>query len=167
VNYFLITWLPFYLVRERHFSTDNMARIGGTAYLLGACFATLSGWLSDRWIISGSTPTRVRKTFTGGGLALGGILLGLSAVSGPWSSIIVMVLSMIFFGVSGSNIFAITQTLAGAQAAGRWTGFQNFFGNLAGVAAPAITGLVLQRTGHFGWAFAILTAAPGGQTSSW
>src|ERR1035441_4100307 len=33
VNYFLITWLPFYLVRERHFSMDNMARIGGSAYL--------------------------------------------------------------------------------------------------------------------------------------
>ena len=39
VNYFLITWLPFYLVRERHFSMDNMAKIGGAAYLLGACFA--------------------------------------------------------------------------------------------------------------------------------
>ena len=72
VNYFLITWLPFYLVRERHFSMDKMAKIGGTAYLLGACFATLSGWLSDRWIMSGETPTRVRKTFTGGGLALAG-----------------------------------------------------------------------------------------------
>jgi MFS family permease len=50
VNYFLITWLPFYLVRERHFSMDNMAKTGGIAYLLGACAAPLSGWLSDRWI---------------------------------------------------------------------------------------------------------------------
>ena len=76
VNYFLITWLPFYLVRERHFSIDKMAKIGGIAYLLGACFSMLSGWLSDRWIMSGETPTRVRKTFTGGGLALAGIFLG-------------------------------------------------------------------------------------------
>jgi ACS family D-galactonate transporter-like MFS transporter len=30
VNYFLITWLPFYLVRERRFSMDNMAKIGGS-----------------------------------------------------------------------------------------------------------------------------------------
>jgi len=43
-----ITWLPYYLVRERLFSMDRMAKIGGTAYLVGACFATLSGWISDR-----------------------------------------------------------------------------------------------------------------------
>ena len=57
VNYFLITWLPYYLVRERHFSMNKMARIGGVAYLSGACIAMLSGWLSDRWIASGATPT--------------------------------------------------------------------------------------------------------------
>jgi MFS family permease len=167
VNYFLITWLPFYLVRERHFSMDRMARIGGTAYLLGACFATLSGWLSDRWIMSGATPTRVRKTFTGGGLALAGIFLGLSAVSGQAFSVAVLILGTVFFAVSASNIWAITQTLAGPQAAGRWTGFQNFTGNLAGVAAPAITGLILNRTGHFYWALWVLTAVALTGTASW
>ena len=71
VSYFLITWLPYYLVRERHFSMVNMAKIGGVAYLLGACFCTLGGWLSDRWIAAGATPTLVRKAFTGGGTRLG------------------------------------------------------------------------------------------------
>jgi MFS family permease len=167
VSYFLITWLPFYLVRERHFSMDKMAKIGGTAYLLAACFSVLSGWLSDRWIMSGETPTRVRKTFTGGGLALAGIFLGLSAVSGPIVCVPMLMLGVIFFGVCSSNTWAITQTLAGPQAAGRWTGFQNFVGNLAGVMAPAITGLVLARTGHFYWAFAILAAVALAGSTSW
>ncbi len=167
LNYFLITWLPFYLVRERHFSMDKMARIGGTAYLLGACFATLSGWLSDRWIMAGETPTRVRKTFAGGGLALAGIFLGLSAFSGPVSCVAMLMFGVSFCGVANSNIWAITQTLAGPQAAGRWTGFQNFVGNLAGVVVPALTGLVLDRTGHFYWAFAILTAVAMTGTTSW
>lgn len=157
VNYFLITWLPFYLVRERHFSMVGMARIGGTAYLIGACFGTLCGWLSDHWIMAGGTPTRVRKTFVGGGLALAGTFLGLSAVSGPVICVAMLLLGMIFFGAAASNLWAITQTLAGPQAAGRWTGLQNFVGNLAGVVAPAITGFVLDRTGHFYWAFAIVT----------
>ena len=100
VSYFLITWLPFYLVRERHFSMDTMARIGGTAYLLGACFSTFSGWLSDRWIMAGGTPTRVRKTFAGGGLALAGIFLGLSAFSGPVSCVAMLMLGVSFCGVS-------------------------------------------------------------------
>jgi len=167
VNYFLITWLPFYLVRERHFSMGGMAKIGGTAYLLGACFGTLSGWLSDRWITAGETPTRVRKTFVGGGLALAGTFLGLSAVSGPVLCVAMLSLGVISFSITASTHWAITQTLAGPQAAGRWTGFQNFVGNLAGVAAPAITGFVLDRTGHFYWAFAVLTAVALTGTMSW
>jgi len=167
VGYFLITWLPFYLVRERHFSLNHMAKIGGIAYLLGACFATLSGWLSDRWIMLGATPTRVRKTFTGGGIALSGLFLGLAVLGGPVYCVAALILGVIFFGVTSSNVWAITQTLAGPQAAGRWTGFQNFVGNLAGVVAPALTGFVLQRTGHFYWAFAILAAVAFTGTLSW
>jgi MFS family permease len=167
VNYVLITWLPFYLVRGRHFSMDRMAKIGGSAYLLGAGFATLSGWLSDRWIRAGQTPTRVRKTFVAGGMALAGISLGLAAVTGPALCVIMVVMGVIFFGASASNIWAITQTLAGPQAAGRWTGFQNFVGNLAGIVAPAVTGLVLDRTGQFYWPFAILTAIASAGAISW
>jgi MFS family permease len=167
VNYFLITWLPFYLVRERHFSMDNMAKIGGVAYLLAACSATLSGWLSDRWIMSGATPTRVRKTFVGVGLTLAGIFLGLNSFCGPALCIVLLWVGLMFFGMNSSNVWAITQTLAGPQAAGRWTGFQNFVGNLAGVVAPALTGFVLDRTGHFYWAFLVLTGVGLIGTASW
>src|SRR6266852_7115740 len=65
--YFFITWLPFYLVRERHFSVQRMSIITGMAFLTLATSALVSGWLSDKWIASGGTPTRVRKTFTGAG----------------------------------------------------------------------------------------------------
>ena len=167
VNYFLITWLPFYIVRERHFTMSTMARVGGLAYLLGACATTFSGWLSDRWIMSGATPTRVRKTFTGGGLILAGTFLGLAAATGPRTCLVMVVLGVIFFGVTSSNVWAITQTLAGPQAAGRWTGFQNFVGNLAGVVAPALTGFVVGPTGHFYWAFAILLAITIMGSLSW
>lgn len=167
LNYFLITWLTFYLVRERHFAMDRMARIGGIAYLSAGCCSTLSGWLSDRWIMAGGTPTRVRKTFAAGGLALAGIFLGLSAFSGPLLAVPFLFVGISFHGVSSSNIWAITQTLAGPEAAGRWTGFQNFFGNLAGVVVPALTGFVLDRTGHFYWAFAIVTAVALTGALSW
>ena len=165
--YFLITWLPYFLVRERNFSMNNMAKIGGAAYLLGACSATLSGWISDRWIMSGATPTRVRKTFTAGGLALAGIFVGLAAFGGQANCVAALILGVVCFGISSSNVWAITQTLAGPDAAGRWTGFQNFVGNLSGVAAPTLTGFVLDRTGHFYWAFVILTIVTSIGTVSW
>ncbi len=158
VSYVLITWLPFYLMRERNFSMREMAQIGGAAYLFGACSAIASGWLSDRWIAAGATPTFVRKLFTGGGIALSGTMLALSVIAPRGYCIAAIILSIGWFGVSSSNVWAITQTLAGPKAAGRWTGFQNGVGNLAGVVAPALTGYVLQRTGEFYWAFVLVAA---------
>jgi len=40
--------------------------------------------------------------------------------------------------------------------AGRWTGWQNSLGNLAGVIAPAVTGFVIDYTGRFFLAFVIM-----------
>ncbi len=136
---------------------EQMAKIGGIAYLMGAAFSTLAGWLSDRWILSGATPTRVRKTFVAGGVTGTGISIGLAVLGSSTFCVAAVIIGVIFFGVSASNVWAITQTLAGPKAAGRWTGFQCCFGNFSGIVAPALTGYVLQRTGHFEWAFGILT----------
>ena len=167
VNYFLITWLPFYLVRERSFSMDKMAKMGGIAYMLASLACTLSGWLADRWIAAGATPSLVRKTFTGGGVGLSGIFLGLAVVSGPTLCVVLVVLGIVSFGISASNIWAITQRLAGQRATGRWVGFQSFFGNMSGMVAPAVTGYVLQRTGQFYWAFLIVAAVAFASAASW
>jgi cyanate permease len=59
------------------------------------------------------------------------------------------------FGTYTSNHWAITQTLAGPLAAGRWTSLQNGVGNLAGIAAPWVTGIVVERTGSFHLAFVV------------
>jgi ACS family D-galactonate transporter-like MFS transporter len=167
LSYFLITWLPFYLVRERNFSMDSMAKIGGVAYLLASLFSTLFGWLSDRWILSGASPTRVRKGIVGGSLAIAGIFVGLAAVAGPAYCVAALMLGIISFGVFASNVWAITQTMAGPNGAGRWTGFQNFVGNLAGIVAPTVTGFVLHRTGQFYWAFLIVATVALVGTLSW
>lgn len=168
VNYFLLTWLPYYLVRERHLSLVEMARIGGIGYLLSAGCATISGWLSDRWIRAGGTPTVVRKTFTGGGIALCGSLLLTSAlIPDRHAALPVLLAGITAFGITSSNLWAITQTLAGPQAAGRWTGFQNCFGNMAGVVVPVVTGYALRATGHFEWAFVTVAAVAAMGALSW
>ena len=157
INYFLLTWLPYYLTRELHYSLETMAKIGGTAYLICGCSAIFSGWLSDRLICAGYTPTVIRKAFAGATLGIAGVLIGFCAIAGPRVSIGLIFGVMICFGASSANIFAISQRLAGPQAAGRWVGFQNAFGNLAGIVAPTVTGFVVGRTGHFYWAFLIIT----------
>ncbi len=46
--------------------------------------------------------------------------------------------------------------LAGPLAAGKWTGLQNGFGNLPGVVAPYLTGVIVQRPGNYDYAFLVV-----------
>ena len=63
--YFLLSWLPSYLVMERHFGMRTMAVLGSLPYWAVAVSALVCGWLSDRWIARGASVTRVRKTLRG------------------------------------------------------------------------------------------------------
>ncbi len=58
-------------------------------------------------------------------------------------------------GCSYPGLFAIPQILAGPRASARWVGIQNAAGNMAGLIAPAITGVLVDRTGLFDIAFAL------------
>ncbi len=156
--YFLLTWLPFYLVRERHFSMNTMATLGALAYFVSAASTTIAGWLSDRAIAAGATPTRVRKTCAGAGLGFATIVIAVTVVSDPTASMVLLMLACCSYGVYASSHWAITQTLAGPLAAGKWSGLQNFIANLAGVVAPTLTGFVIDKTGQFFWAFAVSAA---------
>jgi MFS transporter, ACS family, D-galactonate transporter len=158
LSYFFLTWMPTYLVRGRGFSMDKMAAIMGAAYIVCAAVAATCGRLSDRWIVAGATPTLVRKGFTSVGMASAAIFVVPCVLAGSQLTTVMVVLVAASLGMCSSNVWAITQTLAGPRAAGRWTGIQNFVGNLGGAAAPALTGFVLGRTGHYFWAFAITAA---------
>jgi ACS family D-galactonate transporter-like MFS transporter len=156
--YFLVAWLPFYLVRDRHYSMEAMAKIGGAVFLTQAVFSIVSGRMSDRWIAAGGTRTRVHMTFMIAGLlGTGGCLLA-SCVVGPTLSVVMLLLVGASVGSTTASIWPISQTLAGARASGRWTGLQCAFGNTAGALASAVTGFLLDRTGTFFWAFAVAAA---------
>jgi len=156
--YFLTAWLPFYLVRERHFSMDTMAKIGGAVFLTQALSSTVCGRIGDRWITAGATRTRVHMTFMIAGLlGTGGCLLA-SCVVGPTLSVVLLLLVGASVGSTTATIWPISQTLAGPRASGRWTGLQCAFGNTSGALASAVTGFILDRTGEFFWAFAVAAA---------
>jgi sugar phosphate permease len=151
--YFLLTWLPSYLVKERHVSLEMMGVLGSIPFWGGAASAVICGWASDRWIRRGGSPTRVRKTFVITGLALSTIMVPAAVVDNLGISIALLCVAYVAFGIYASNHWAITQTLAGPEAAGKWTGLKNTVGNLSGIIAPIATGYLVQATGSFYWAF--------------
>jgi MFS family permease len=152
--YFLLTWLPSYLVNERHQSLQTMGILGSIPYVGAALAAMASGWLSDTWIRRGGSPTKVRKTFVATGLLLSTVMVGTPVVPDLRVSMVLLCVGYAAFGIFASNHWAITQTLAGTGAAGKWTGIQNTIGNLSGVVAPVVTGFIVTRTGSYFWAFA-------------
>jgi MFS transporter, ACS family, D-galactonate transporter len=156
IMYFLLTWLPYYLVRERHFSLTQMAMIGGLAYIVSATTALLSGWMSDRLLAAGHSETLVRKGFLVAGMAGAGFFLVLLAMLDVRLSVEMLMAASASLGMATANWWPVTQTLAGPHAAGRWVGVQNLSGNLSGIVAPAVTGFVVEKTGEFYWAFVVV-----------
>lgn len=155
VWYFLLSWLPSYLVNARGFSMHSMAVLGSLPFGAMACTSVLGGWLSDWLIRRGHSATRVRKTFVTSGLLLCCVtLLPAAVVRSPEQCVMLLVISCAALGFFTSNVWAITQTLAGPKAAGSWTGVQNAIGNLGGVISPLLTGVVVARTGSYYLAFA-------------
>jgi ACS family D-galactonate transporter-like MFS transporter len=152
--YFMLTWLPQYLLMERHYSTRIMALTGWLPFCSTAAGAAFGGWLSDRLIHNGASPTVVRKTFAVSGLSGSALfLLPAAMAEDQILAMTLLMLSAFIYGLFSSNLWAITQTLAGEAAAGKWTGLQNCMGNMAGVVAPIVTGFIVYETGKFYWAF--------------
>jgi MFS transporter, ACS family, D-galactonate transporter len=154
--YFLITWLPFYLVRQRGFSLQTMSLVGGAAFFALAVSVLTSGWLADRWIAGGASPTLVLKFFCGTGLALASVsFVIVFLVANHTAAMTILIFSCIALGMCSPNLWTMTQILAGPQTAGKWAGLENFCGNMAGIIAPIVVGIILENTGEFFWAFAI------------
>ena len=156
--YFILAWLPFYLVKTRGFSIEGMAWTASWAYLLNAASALLMGWLTDRWIRGGGSANVIYKGVMGL-FNLGGIACMIGMVVLPTTASIATLFGYeVLAGLSSPAIFAIPQIIAGPRAAARWVGIQNTAGGMAGLIAPAITGIIIDQTGHFGAAFGLAAA---------
>jgi MFS family permease len=153
--YFILSWLPDYLVKERALSMGAMAAVAGSAYLINALSALFAGWVVASWTRSGRSPNAFYKS-----LQAFAHLVSMAAMAGmmllPMEGCIAcLCLFEIAIGLSSPGIYAIAQIIAGPTATGRWVGIQNGFGNLAGIFAPLITGVLLQASGHFASAFVL------------
>jgi MFS family permease len=156
--YFMLTWLPYYLVHARGLSIEAMVKAAGLYYLTDASSAAATGWVADFWMRHGGPTTLVRKSFMGAGCVISIAATAGCALAGPERYFAWLLGAGVGCGMMGVGVFAYSQTLAGPQAAGKWTGLQNGFGNFAGVIGPALTGFVVDKSGSFLAPFAITVA---------
>ena len=154
--FFGLTWLPSYLVQQKHLSLEKMGIIGAIPFWAAAVSAIIGGWTSDALIKKGHSTTKVRKAFVASGLVFSVAAFPSAIVEDLTVSLVLLTVAYMALGVTVSNLWAISQTLAGPTAAGKWSGAQNCLGAVAGIIAPIVSGLVVQQTGNFSLAFLIM-----------
>ena len=158
LSYFFLTWLPLYLAHERHLSQQELARYAGAYYLVDSASALLTGWLCDRWIQHGARPSLVRKAASSGGSVVAAVAMIACAFANAESYYPWLLLAAVGSGAAGCGVFLFAQTIAGPRAVGQWSALQNGIGNFAGLIMPTVTGLLVDRSGHFFSAFALAAA---------
>ena len=162
-----MSWLPYYLVHERHLSTSAMAWTAGLLYTMDSAAAIVSGRIADLCIRRRVSATSARKYPMIAGLLLAAVSLIACASAGPKTWLVSLAGAAIGCGLSCSGVYAVPQTLAGPRLAGRWVGMQNCVANFAGIVAPVLTGFMVERTGHFASALTLAAAICAAGSLAW
>jgi MFS transporter, ACS family, D-galactonate transporter len=147
--YFCMTWMPTYFKERFGMSLTASSWYTFASFAGTGTISILGGWAADRCIARGMNPVVVRKSFT-----IAGFVLAFSAVFAAFShststNIFLAIFSLTGLGLATANYWALTQTLMPRSASARAAAIQNTAANVAGIAAPWITGILVQKTGDF------------------
>ena len=156
--YFLLAFLPLYLVQQRGLTILQMTALATLGYAVQAVTALTLGAISDRWTRSGRSEAQVRRWMLAGGQLIGGAcILGIFAANDIVTVAILLCIAGASTAALSLNLYAVAQMFAGPRASGTWVGIQNAVGNTSGILGPVISGVIIDRAGY-GGAFG-LTAA--------
>jgi MFS family permease len=157
--YFVLAWLPLYLVQSRGYSIATMTLLATTVYVAQAVSSLGLGWLSDHLVSGGQSEAKVRRIMIACAQAAQACcILGIAFAQDAKVLAIWLVLTGAAFGPVSVNLYCIAQMFAGPRAAGTWIGVQNAIGNGAGIVQPILTGIIIDRTASYSAAFFLAAA---------
>ena len=158
--YFLLTWVPAYLTLSRGFSTVEMGRILSVPLFVMAALNIVAGTIADRLAARLGSVFRVRLWFAVGGYLGSATMLLLLVISDRAAVFPILLVSICTNGIGNSNYWAIAQHAPPAHMVGRAIGYLNTISQVAGGAAPLLTGLILGPQKQFGPAILIAGVCP-------
>jgi MFS family permease len=145
-----LTWLPGYLVKERHMSLLHTGWIASIPFIAGIIGVPIGGIISDYFIRKGGNPITARKI-----PIVGGATLAAAAVAPvPFIHSTPLVITLLAIGYFASQLpQGVVWTLAADMAprgqVASLGSIQNFAGFLGASLAPIVTGAIIQATGSF------------------
>jgi MFS family permease len=149
------TWVPGYFLAQRKFSADEITLYISIPLILMSVTGVLAGIGSDAVVRMGYSEVVVRKWFILVGMSIGCVIGPVGAVHSGHIAGLLAAGSILGLSIASTNIWALTQVIAGREKTGLASGAQNFVGTFAGIIAPIVTGFLAQMTGSFVIAFLI------------
>lgn len=157
--YFFISWLPAYLVRERHMTVLATGIFAALPFWIGMLGTLGGGFLGDYLTARGISTTVSRKSIIGCGLSSSTVFVIAAAfVSQAWLAAILVTFSVGFLRLATGSCNSLPIDLAPRSAVGSLTSIQNFFGNTGGLLAPIVTGYIVGATGSFVYSLVVAGA---------
>ena len=150
IYYVFASWLPGYLLLQRHMSVQKTGLVGMIPFLVGALCVVLGGWSGDRLIASGWPITMVRK-----GFAVGGLLLATAfSVAGAYAAdvtlaVVLLTAAVASLSLTTAAINAMPIDVAPKHVVSSLVSLQLFGGNIGGSFAPILTGILVSASGSF------------------
>ncbi|MBB6284044.1 MFS transporter [Geobacillus subterraneus] len=152
--FLFLTWLPGYLATEMHMSVLKSGWYASIPWIVGTISEiAIGGWLVDRLINKGGHSTRVRKTFLVIGMLLGLSVIGAAFTTNPNIAILCISIALGGLVITSSIAYSIPTFIAPPGTVGTLTGLLTFGNNSMAIAAPIVTGFIVQATGSFMYAF--------------
>ena len=143
-------WLPYYLEHERHMSVAKVGVVGAIPYFFGCVGAVTGGWLCDWLTRRGWTPIAGRKLLVSSALCgIAACTVGTVLSQSNATALACISVSLFLIYIASSAAWATVPIAAPGQFTASLGSIQNFGGYLGGALAPALTGLIVQRTGSF------------------
>ncbi|MDN3017975.1 MFS transporter [Paenibacillus sp. BSR1-1] len=147
--YLMLTWLPTYLVIERHMTLLKAGFNSVIPWIAASIGAILGGYLSDRLIKKGWAPISARKMNMTIGMVLSLAIIPAAFVTDVFAALALISLSLGGMMFANGGSWAIVADIAPKNMVGTLAGMQNFIGNISGWIAPILTGFLADKLHNF------------------
>ncbi len=154
VFYLLLTWLPTYLHDAQHLDLAHSVFYTSVPWLCATVAELIvGGWLVDSLIQSGWNAVRVRQTVLVAGMSLGLGIFGVAYAHTAQAAVLWIAISITGLSIAAPVGWSMPGLIAPRESVGTIGGIMNLSNQIAGIAAPIVTGFIVAGTKSYSAAF--------------
>jgi len=155
-QYLFLTWLPSYLQETRHLTIVKTGLFTAVPYAGAALLGIGLGRISDRILTRDAVGQGRRRSMGVVMMLSSAVILFTPFVENTWLILALFTLSLTGMATAISlNFSLVNDLLRNPEDSGKAMAILIVGGNSFGIAAPIVTGHVIQMTGSYNWAFGI------------